>query len=241
MHAKTSGIILHQVKYSDKANIVSAYTREFGRVSYMVYGANRKKSATRAALIQPMSCVKIDASHHPRKEIQTLRELRIEHAYSDIPFNPVKNSIALFMSGVLNKTLTHPTKDEELYDFIEESIVGLDVCESGLGNYHLAFLAGLAELLGIAPQSASGANTRYFDMLKGKFTDRQPEHLHYLDGEAALRFRLLMQMRYNNLDVLPLTRKQRAESLDNIIEYFRLHLPDFNIMNVIEIMHNLWD
>ena len=87
MQAKTTGIILHQVKYSDSQSIVSIYTREFGRMSYMVRGANRKKSATRSALLQPLSIVEIDVSHNPKKDIQSIKSFLIEIQEETKEFN----------------------------------------------------------------------------------------------------------------------------------------------------------
>ena len=96
MLSKTTGIILHQVKYSDSRSIVSIYTRKFGRVSYMVRGANNKKSTCRAALLQPLSVVEIDVFHNPKKDIQTIKDMRIAIPFFHIPYDPVKNGLALF-------------------------------------------------------------------------------------------------------------------------------------------------
>ena len=82
MQAKTTGIILNQVKYSDSQSIVNIYTREFGRMSYVVRGVNRKKSAARPALLQPLSIVEIDVYHNPKKDIQNIRDMRVS-----VPFH----------------------------------------------------------------------------------------------------------------------------------------------------------
>ncbi len=241
MQTKTRGVILHQVKYSDSAGIVNIYTRNFGRVPYMVRGINSKRSATRAALLQPLSLVDIEVNHNPKREIQSIKEMRIAVPYREIPFDPVKNAIALFMAEVLHKALRHTGKDEELFDFVEKSVLQLDSCGEGVGNFHLAFMSGLAETLGFSPQMSNGEQCQYFDMMNGIFDTQRPQHLHYLQGEASLRFRLLMQINYETLNILPLTRRQRAESLDNLVEYFRLHLPDFHALHSVDVMHKLWD
>ena len=63
MQVKTNGIVLHSIKYSDSATIVTMYTRQFGRVSYMVNAVNKKKSVYRASFLHPLSILELDVFH----------------------------------------------------------------------------------------------------------------------------------------------------------------------------------
>ena len=241
MQAKTTGIILNQIKYTDSSSIVSIYTREFGRISYVVRGASKKKSACRAALLQPLSVVEIDVSHNPKKEIQSIREMRIAVPFYHIPYDAVKNGLALFMTEVLNKTLKHSECDEELYTFLENTVCELDGCSEGIGNFHLAFMAKLAGRLGFAPDVNEMNAPQYFDMLNGVFQRSRPEHIHYLEPETSATFRKIMKMDYSGLNEVPMTRKQRADKLNHFTEYFKLHLADFHSLHSVEILHKLWE
>lgn len=241
MQAKTTGIILHQVKYSDSQSIVSIYTREFGRMSYMVRGANRKKSATRSALLQPLSIVEIDVSHNPKKDIQSIKDIRIAIPFYHIPYDPVKNGLALFMTELLQKTLKHSENDKELYNFIENSVCQLDKCEEGIGNFHLVFMAGLARRLGFAPDMLNDNGYKFFDMMNGIFERSQPLHAHFLEGKQAETFKSIMELDYDCLNSLPMNRIQRAGVLTNFVEYYKLHLADFQSLHSIEVMHKLWE
>lgn len=241
MQAKTTGIILHQVKYSDSQSIVSIYTREFGRMSYMVRGANRKKSATRSALLQPLSIVEIDVSHNPKKDIQSIKDIRIAIPFYHIPYDPVKNGLALFMTELLQKTLKHSENDKELYNFIENSVCQLDKCEESIGNFHLVFMAGLARRLGFAPDMLNGNGYKFFDMMNGIFERSQPLHAHFLEGKQAETFKSIMELDYDCLNSLPMNRIQRAGVLTNFVEYYKLHLTDFQSLHSIEVMHKLWE
>jgi len=101
MQVKTTGIVIHSIKYSDSSTIVTVYTRQFGRVSYMVHGVNKKRSVFRAAFLQPLSILELDVIHSPGKEIQRIKDIQLEHPFIDIPYNPVKNALALFLSEML--------------------------------------------------------------------------------------------------------------------------------------------
>lgn len=241
MQAKTTGIILHQLKYTDSSSIVSIYTKEFGRVSYLVRGANKKKSACRAALLQPLSVVEIVVSHHPKKNIQTLLEMRLDKPFYEIPYSPVKNALALFLAELLVKTLKHTEQDVNLYFFLENSISELDKCKEGLGNFHLVFMMLLSRYLGFDPNLENEEQAIYFDLLNGVFVQKVPEHIHFLTAEITRFFKILLSLDYDSLDQLQMTRNIRAELLNGLVEYYKLHISDFQIVSSVEVLHKLWE
>ncbi|VBB46903.1 DNA repair protein RecO [uncultured Paludibacter sp.] len=241
MQVKTKGIVLHQVKYSDSSNIVNIYTRQFGKLSFMVRGINKKKSVCKSAFLQPLSVLEIDFAHYPKNNVQHLKEVRIVQPFFEIPFHPVKSSLAIFMAEILHKTLKHTEADENLYDFLEKSVFELDKCEQGLGNFHLCFLVKLSEHLGFSPNVERMETANFFDLQNGVFEHFQPSHTHFLQKENVESFKVLMEMNFNNLNVLSLTKNRRAELLNSLIEYYKLHLPDFQKIKSTEVLHDLWN
>lgn len=240
MQIKTTGIVLHSLKYSDSATIVTIYTQQFGRVSYMVYGVNKKKAVCRSALLQALSIVELDVAHSPGKEIQRIKEVRTAIPFTEIPFDPVKNSIALFLSEVLFRTLRQAEPDEELFSFLENSIQLLDCCEHGIANFHLIFLVKLTRYLGCAPNSEKETNG-YFDLINGVFLQQKPLHVHYLLPEISKDLSILLGVDYQNMNSLVFSRKRRYELLESLVEYYRLHIPDFNGLNSLEVLQSLFD
>lgn len=240
MQAKTTGIILHQLKYSDSSNIVSIYTRQFGRTTFMVRGANRKKSACRAALFQPLSVVEMDFSYQPKRDMHHLKEARIIQPFADIPFNPVKSSLAIFLAEVLHKTLKHTEADEHLYCFLEKSVFALDECTDGLGNFHLCFLMQLCEYLGFSPSDERVDDARFFDLQNGVFEYFQPNHPYFLQKENVEAFKVLTKMNFGTLHTLPLSKARRAELLNAMMDYYKLHLADFQTIKSVEVLQDIW-
>ena len=115
---KTSGIILHTVKYSETSLIVKIYTRDFGLQSYMVTGVRSKKSKNKASLFQPLALVELEVSNTNKGSLQRISEINILHPYSDIPYNIVKSSIAIFLNEILYKAIKeeHADEDDEFGD-----------------------------------------------------------------------------------------------------------------------------
>jgi DNA repair protein RecO (recombination protein O) len=240
MQLKTEGIILNSVKYSDSATIITVYTRQFGRISYLIYGINKKKSSCRAALLQPLSLVEMNVSHVPGKELHSIKELQICHPYSGIPFNPVKNSVVLFLSEFLFRVLRQTEQDENLYLFLENSLLQFDHLEVGFANFHLVFLIKLSRYLGFEPNFEDD-KSMYFDLINGVFQKEKPLHTHYLFSEATQNFRSLLSSDYITMQNLKFSRQERFKLLESIVEYYRLHIPDFQGLHSLSILQSLFD
>ncbi|MDR1585177.1 MAG: DNA repair protein RecO, partial [Prevotellaceae bacterium] len=184
MQEKTSGIVLHNIKYSDSTSIVTIYTRRFGRAVYMVYGRGKKKSLCRPAFLQPLTLVELDVAHFPRREVQQIKDIRIATQLNNIPVNPVKNALALFLSEILFRTLIRADSDEQLFEFIEQATLSLNGCENSLANFHLVFLLKLTRYLGFEP-NYDNRNFAYFDLLEGVFLLDKPLHDYFLDTKDS--------------------------------------------------------
>ena len=240
MQIKTTGIVLNATKYSDTAIIVAVYTQQFGRSSYMVYGINKKKSAFRPAFLQPLTLVEMDVYHTPGKEIHRIKDIRITSPFKGIPFHPVRNSLALFITEVLSRALQQSEPDEQLFDFLENAIQTLDTCERGLANFHLVFMLKLAHYMGFEPNH-EGNDEKYFDLMNGIFATIKPVHPHFLSAELTALFIQLSSVDFSDMDNVVLSRDLRYKMLESLVEYYKLHLPDFRAVNSLSVLHDLFE
>lgn len=239
MTTQTQGIVLRTIKYSDKSSIATVYTREYGRVSYMIYGISGKKSTLKSALFLPLSIIEINSIYQPGKEIQQMKDVRIEHSLNTLSGDPVKNAIALFLTELLHKTLKRQEADEIIFDFIRKAIEMMDELDEGIANFHLIFMMRLTRYLGFEPNTEE-VTANYFDLLNGVFQHNKPIHNHYLNKEITHDFAALVQCDFINMGTLDLSRTRRNELLEGLIEYYRLHMPDFHGLNSIAILHELF-
>jgi len=239
MQQKTAGIVLHTTKYKDNASIVCIYTRDFGRVSYMVYGVGKKKSVVRSSFLQPLTLAELEVRHIPNKDIQQIKEIRVLYPFSSISENPVKNALALFLSEVLFKSLRQTEPDEMLFLFLENSIQQLDCSHEAVQNFHLVFLQKLSRYLGF--EASVEFTGRYFDLMNGVFLAERPNHAHFLMPESTSQFRILLETDYNTMNKLVLSRENRSELLKNLLEYYRLHIPEFHNLNSMAVLQSLFD
>ena len=148
---KTQGIVLHSLPYKDVYTILHIYTKDFGRVSYMVARKRGKRSSVSQALFMPLSVLDLEVEHQNKRDIQRIKEVYLAFSASSFQLDPVKNVLALFLSEVLFRVVKDTQPDERMYAFLTDSVRILDSVEQGLANFHVAFLLNLLHYLGIFP------------------------------------------------------------------------------------------
>lgn len=240
MITKTPGIVLRTVKYSDKSSIATVYTREFGRVSFIIHGISRRKSGVKSAFFLPLSIVEINTTYHPGKEVQQLQDIRIEQSLTGLYHNPVKNAITLFLAELLYKTLRQPEADESTFDFLQQAIQLLDLSEDGIANFHLVFMIKLSKYLGFEP-NGDEAKASYFDLLNGVFLSSRPIHNHFVNPEMTHIFASILHVNFDNMHTIDLSRTKRNELLNYLIDYYKLHMPDFHGLNATAVLHEIFN
>lgn len=144
---KTPAIVLHLATYNEQSSVLHLYTRSHGRVQYMVYGLGGRKSSAKKAMFQPLSVLEIDAIHKDTRQLQQLKDYTLTYTPRSINEDMNRRCVALFISEILYRTLTHPLTDERMYDFLLLTIEHLDTCPDP-ENAHLRFLVEYAEMLG---------------------------------------------------------------------------------------------
>ncbi len=240
MLIKTSGIIIHQVKYSESARIIDILTSEYGRVSYMVRSVGKKR-AIKPAHLQPLTMVEMEVNHRANRDLQYIKELRIKTPLHNIYLNPVKSSIAMFVAEVLRKTLEKSHQDDKLFTFLEKTIILLEKSEKNIANFHLLFMAQLTVYFGFSPNFENYNNRRYFDLFNGTFEQEKPiSHSYFLENEKKELFVKTMKYGFENMEKIALNRKQRNDILDSLCQYFQLHIPTFHSLKSVDVLKEIF-
>ena len=190
----TLGIVLKTVKYGETSLIAKVYTQQFGLQSYMINSVRTTQSKHKAALLQPLSLLEMVVYHKKNKNIQNLKEIKPAYLFTQLPFDVLRSSLALFVSEILHKTLKEEEPNEQQFNFIYQFIVFLDQTPMLLANLHLVFLTELSTYIGFHPQNNFFYTERpIFDLIEGVFTHRPPEHLHYIELPLSEKLSKLLQ------------------------------------------------
>ena len=154
MQETLRGIVLRTVRYGDTSLIVDLFTESHGRMSFMASTLRAKRSVRSVSFWQPLSMVEFSAELLPNGgTLPRPSDVRTYYNYIDLPFSPIKSTLALFLAEFLSAALREEKENTPLYRYIESSLQWLDLADSpaSIANFHLAFLMHLSRFIGIYP------------------------------------------------------------------------------------------
>jgi DNA repair protein RecO (recombination protein O) len=240
MLEKTKGIVLHQIKYTDSGIVAQIYTRKFGRQSFLIKGLRNRKTGKHNILFQPLFILDIELNYKSAREMQNLKEFSVSFTPYDIYSNIKKSCVAIFLGEVLTSVLKEESPHNELFDYIEESIVYFNNCKVGYANFHIAFLAGLSSFLGFEPGPRLEKDDLFFDMLNGIFVPVPPVHGNYSNEEITNILADFFVASYDSVNNISLTGKMRNDILETLIRFYSLHLPGLKKIKSLDILKEVF-
>src|SRR5207342_1380275 len=92
--------------------VVTIFTELFGVQTYLVNGVRtQKRSGNKAAMFQPAAILEMEVYHNDLKKLQRIKESSWAFLYENILTDVIKNSIALYIVELLQKTLKQPEEN----------------------------------------------------------------------------------------------------------------------------------
>ena len=208
MICKTEGIVFRYIKYRDTSLITTIFTREFGVQSYIINGVRSKSSKSKMAFFQPLTLLDMVVYHRENADINRISEVKCSHPFRNIPYDPKKSTIALFLTEILYKSIKEQHQAATLFSFLKQSVLMLDALEEGVENFHIQFLAKLSRYLGFGLEDEQGMH----EMLQ-VFEHAEIEILRdFIQGNFGIVNRL--------------NSSQRTHFLEGLIQLYRHHHVD---------------
>ena len=238
MVIKTQGIVLHTTKYSDNNIIVFMYTLHLGRCSFIIHGIHSTKSKYKIGLFQPLSILDIEISHSPKRELQQVKDVALQMVMVSIPGNVVKSTIALFIGDVLSRVLREEENNEQLFNFLAQSIKLLETMTEGVADFHVVFLANLSKHLGFFPDNNFSETSKFFDGKLGMFVPHKSTHC--LDTEESRLLSRMLEADFIEMGNLHLNKSVRHLFLQIMIDFYSLHIPNFKNLHSLKILHEVF-
>jgi len=238
MLEKTKAIVLTSVKYGEADLIVKCLT-QLGIRSYMLRGILRSRSRTvKTAYFQPLSLLELTASHNNKGNLNSIREVRSAYMYQDLGTNVFKQSIALFLAEILAGSLREEEENQELFAYLETSLIWLD-SHRETANFHLLFLLRLTRYLGFYPDDRN-PGLAYFDLKEGSFTSSRPVG-NYLDGEKLVLFKSLIGIKFDDMPSLKWNSDKRQQVLEALLDYYQWHVPGFKKPKSLKVLKEVFN
>lgn len=221
MNHATQGFFIYRKPHSTKAQLNSFYSEDFGRLDLVAFTSKKQ-----AAFI-PFGLYDLEFTITPKYGHGTLKNAAPVDPVNTDDFDPRFLSIRYFMCDVVNQSTAYKQKDEEAFNILVSLIQQLRNSQD-IYMYPCTFLAQWMKPLGILPEPIETAD--HFDLHEGIFLNK---------GLATLN---TAAMTFNDL----LNQKQMIDkatikpTLDLMLQYVELHVPNFNVNKTRTIIHELF-
>lgn len=140
-------LVLATTKVGDNALVVHTLSREWGRRGFLVRSARK----TGTTLFLPLNIIEADVLENSKSELWTLRSISLREGLPRVREDLRRNTMTLFVSEVLLRTLREGTAEDGLYDWCVGSILTLNALEADYANFPVRWLLELTGALGFRP------------------------------------------------------------------------------------------
>jgi DNA repair protein RecO (recombination protein O) len=229
------GILLKRIPYSETSFVLTVFTLSEGKKSFLFQGAKKKKGN----VLLPLSPIELTFFQRDDSQLAKISETTLSHTFESIPFHPVKSTIIFFKVEVLQSILHEGVKDEQLFRFIENELSWLDG-QVSLTNYPIYWLLELTKYLGFFPFKPIN-KTPYFDLENGLFLGSAPMHTNYKNGIEIELLSDFVSLSKEELLQIDIPKKYRKNCLSILIEFYKFHIPNFNLKDSLSIIESIWE
>lgn len=191
-------IVLATTPVGENALVVHTLSDLYGRRGFLVHPG--KKAAR--ALFLPLNILEADVLENPKSALWSLRNIQLRDGLPGLRGNLYKNSMSLFLSEVLFRTLREGCPEEGLYTWCVGRILTLNALQADFPNFPIRFLLELSGALGFRPTWA----------------DIAP-----FAGEHARALRPFLETGFEQSMLLPLSGEIRNNLCDSLLQYISYH------------------
>jgi DNA repair protein RecO (recombination protein O) len=150
MTTSTELIVLHTTKFGENSIVVHTLSRDYGRRSFLVRGAGKKVMS----LLLPLNILEAEITESTKSTLYTARNLTSRHPLLGIRNNIYKNTMTMFLSEVIYRTIKEGAQEHDLFEWCRGQILLLSAMESDFSNFHIRFLLELSVALGFSPETS---------------------------------------------------------------------------------------
>lgn len=225
---RTEGIVLRTLKHQESNLITTIFTRDQGRMSFILKGFRTARGRQKYSYFQPLSIVELVYQERPNRDLHSIREGRLAHLLHTVQTEPVKLSLGLAMMEIFYDTVKEAGPEENLYQFLRHLILTLDEADKRLIHFFIYFLVHLTKYLGFFPSDQSeGLKGCTFDPKTGILTptEKNERVAHLLRQFLYAKDSLLpnqtsaQQIRFNS--------EEKRDLIKELFVYYQWHIDGF--------------
>ena len=215
MTKSTELIVLHTTRVGENSIVVHSLSRDYGRRSFLVRSAGRNVMS----LLLPLNIIEAEVTESTKSTLFTARNLTSRHPLLGIRNNIYKNTMTMFLSEVIYRTIKEGAAEEGLFEWCRRQILLLSAMESDFSNFHIRFLLELSIALGFSPE----------------YSDLMP-----FVGENYAAVSDLMTSSFAESMLIPLSGPVRNKICEDVLRYIEYHTESTLTVNSLKVLRELF-
>ena len=215
MTTSTELIILHTTRFGENSVVIHTLSRDYGRRSFLVRGAGRNVMS----LLLPLNILEADITESTKSTLFVARNLTSRHPLLGIRNNIYKNTMTMFLSEVVYRTVKEGASEEGLFEWCRKQILLLSAMDAEFSNFHIRFLLDLAVALGFSPEAS----------------DLMP-----FVGENYAAVSRLMTSSFAESMLIPLSGPVRNKICEDVLRYIEYHTESTLTINSLKVLRELF-
>lgn len=215
MTTSTELIVLHTTKFGENSIVVHTLSRDYGRRSFLVRGAGKKVMS----LLLPLNILEAEITESTKSTLYTARNLTSRHPLVGIRNNIYKNTMTMFLSEVIYRTIKEGAQEHDLFEWCRGQILLLSAMESDFSNFHIRFLLELSVSLGFSPETS----------------DLMP-----FVEENYTTVSQFMAASFAESMLIPLSGQVRNKICEDVLRYIEYHTESTLTINSLKVLRELF-
>ena len=215
MTTSTELIVLHTTRFGENSIVIHTLSRDYGRRSFLVRSVGRNVMS----LLLPLNILEADVTESTKSTLFTARNLTSRHPLLGIRNNIYKNTMTMFLSEVVYRTVKEGASEEGLFEWCRKQILLLSALDSEFSNFHIRFLLELTVALGFSPEAS----------------DLMP-----FVGENYGAVSRLMAGTFAESMLIPLSGSVRNKICEDVLRYIEYHTESTLTINSLKVLRELF-
>lgn len=241
MFVKTNAIVINRIKHTDSRLIANILTPQYGKIAILVHNKRSKRSKGNGIFFQPLNILHTEINIRENKNIQNLKEVEFDEQFDTLNTDFHKQSIAIFLAEILNKTIRESEPSPELFNFTRQNILLFDNIKENSNNFHLFFLAHLMKYLGFAPGNEISEKNKFLDADTGLFVGEDKLNSSCFTNRESKIINYFINMSADNISDKKISRIDRSSGLETILEYYSFHIPNFKNLKSYDVLKSIYE
>ena len=215
MTTSTELIVLHTTKFGENSIVVHTLSRDYGRRSFLVRAVGKKAMS----LLLPLNILEAEIVESTKSTLYTARNLTSRHPLVGIRNNIYKNTMTMFLSEVIYRTIKEGAQEQGLFEWCRGQILLLSAMETDFSNFHIRFLLELSVALGFSPETS----------------DLMP-----FVGENFTTVSQFMTASFAESMLVPLSGPVRNKICEDVLRYIEYHTESTLTINSLKVLRELF-